>query len=218
MNPAAPLFATTTRVAGVVLVFGYLSGLVPGAVVSIVGGLALITFGRGLLLDRHGTAIAASALAIAAGALGVAALRWSTLSLEELVGVQSVLGPTVFVGPQNAALATTVALGAAILSVAVWSTEPLVDERRGRIWSRVEGVLAIAAAVVVFAAPAVGGSVSNLFSDPIELAPPLAALSIGGAAVFFAPRVLKSTRVRWVILAVCGLVVVAAAALVALEL
>ena len=50
MNPAAPAFATGTRVAGVVLIVGYLSGLVPGQIVSLVGGLALITFGRMLLL------------------------------------------------------------------------------------------------------------------------------------------------------------------------
>ena len=215
MNPAAPLFATGTRVAGFVLVLGYVSGLVPGAVVSLVGGLALITFGRALLLDRHGTSIAATALAIAAGALGVAALRWGTLTIEELVGVQSVLGPTVLVGPESAALATGVALAATIAAVAVWSTEPLVSERPARLWSRAEGILAIAGAVLVFAAPAAGGSFSNLVTEPAELIVPLAGLAVGTAAVVSAPRLLRSTRIRWILLVVSAVAVLASAAVVA---
>ena len=215
MNPTAPIFATGTRVAGAVLVLGYVSGLVPGAVVSLAGGLALMTFGRALLLDRRGTSVAGAALAIAAGALGVAGLRWGTLSLEELVGAQSVLGPTILVEPEEIAIAAGAALVAALVAVAVWSTEPVATEKTSIVWSRVEAILAVAAAVLVFAAPATGGGLGELVSEPVELAPAAGALMGGVAAVFLAPRLFRSPRVRWVLLALSGAAVIASAAVMA---
>lgn len=174
-----------------------------------------MTFGRALLLDRRGTSVAGAALAIAAGALGVAALRWGTLSLEELVGAQSVLGPTIFVGPETMAAAACVALVSALIAVGVWSTEPETTEKQARAWSRVEAFLAIASAVVVFAAPASGGGLTHLFSDPIDLLPAAGALAAGVLVVLAAPRLFRSSRVRWVVLAMSGAAVVASAAVMA---
>lgn len=215
MNPAAPIFAVGTRVAGAVLMAGYLSGVVPGAVVSLVGGLALITFGRALLLDRSGTAVSGVALAVAAGALGIAALRWGTLSLSELVGAQSVLGPTILVGPQMPAIASGVALGAALLSTSVWMTEPEGSDRSSRVWARIEGTLAVLAATIVFAAPGSGGGIGELFGDLPEVTATAGALVVGIVVVLMGPRLLRSKRVRWVVLAGSGVAVIAAAGIVA---
>ena len=182
---------------------------------SLVGGLALITFGRALLLDRSGTAVSGVALAIAAGALGIAALRWGTLSLEGLVGAQSVLGPTILVGPEVPAIASGVALGAALLATAAWVTEPRGTDRLSRVWSRAEGILAVAAATIVFAAPGTGGSVGDLLAEPDEVAVTAASVVVGIAVVVLAPRLLRSTKVRWTVLVVSAVAVIAAAGLVA---
>ena len=215
MNPAAPTFATGTRVAGAVLVAGYVSGLVPGAVVSLVGGLALITFGRALLLDRRATVVSGAALAIAAGALGVAALRWGTLSLRELVGVQSVLGPSVVVGPTEAAIASAVALGAAVVALAAWSIEPVGPDRRARVWSRVEATLGVLAATMVFAAPGSGGSFSELFARPTDAAVTAGVVAVGIALVVVAPRLFRSSRVRWILIALAAVATAGSAAVAA---
>jgi len=214
LNPAAPAFATATRVAGAVLIVGYLSGLVPGAIVSVVGALALMTFGRALLLDRTSTAASGVALAVAAGALGIAAVRWGTLSLSELVGAQSVLGPTILVGPQPTAVASGVALGAALVAAAAWATEPLGTERVARVWGRIEGILVVLAATVVFAAPGAGGRPGVLVS-PGEAGVTVAVAALGIAVVALGPRLFRSRRVRWIALATAGAAVAAAAALVA---
>ena len=215
MNPAAPAFATGTRVAGVVLILGYLSGLVPGQIVSLVGGLALITFGRMLLLDRKDTAVAGAALAVAAGSFGIAALRWGTLSLETLVGAQSVMGPTILVGPEAPALASGAALGAAIVAIAAWSTQPAGLDRRGRMWGRVEAIVAVLAATLVFASPGSGGSLSEFFGDPVELVAPAATIALGVALVVAAPKVLRSRKAHWIVLALCAVATAAAASIVA---
>ena len=197
------------------MIVGYLSGLVPGQIVSLVGGLALITFGRMLLLDRKDTAVAGAALAIAAGSLGIPALRWGTLSIEGLVGAQSVLGPTILVGSEGAALSSGVALGAAIVAIAAWSTQPVGVDRSARVWGRIEGVVAVLAIALVFAAPGSGGNLSAMFGEPVELAATAATIGAGIAVVLAATRVLRSRRVRWIVLGVCAVAVAGAATIVA---
>ena len=214
MNPFVPVFATGTRVAGAVLMIGYLSGLVPGAIVSLVGGLALITFGRALLLDRGATAVSGAALAVTAGAFGIAALRWGTLSLGSLVGAQSVLGPTILVGPEAPAIAAGVALGAALAAAAAWAVEPSGVDRPSRIWARLEGILAVLAATLVFAAPGTGGSIGELVSEPVEIALTVAVVAVGAAVIVFAPRLLASRKMRWILLAASAVAVAASASIV----
>lgn len=142
-------FSVATRVAGVVIALGYLLGLVPGPVVAVVGGLALTTFGRNLLLERTGAVVAGAALAVLGGALGIAALRWGALDLGDIRGVQSVLGPTVLVGPTQAAAASIVATAGATLALAVWCSRPWPTTRRQLIWWALElGVGAFAVATV----------------------------------------------------------------------
>lgn len=204
------------------IVIGYLSGLVPGAVVSIVGGLALITFGRALLLDRVDGAVSGAALAVAAGALGVGALRWTTLEIDGIVGAQSVLGPTVMVGPAAAAAAGIAAMIAGVIAFGVWSAQLRLEGRGERAWALLEGVLAIVAVVAVFAVPAAGGGtglgglVAALRRDPLEWAA-WAGVVVGSVAAAVAVSILVRRRGswRWAVLGVAGAAVLGAAATMA---
>jgi hypothetical protein len=136
-----------TRVGGLVLALGLLTGWVDGPLVVAVGTLALVTFGRALLMGRANQALSATTLAIMGGAVGVAALRWGTLELSELRSVQSVLGPTVLVGPEVAATGAILAAVAALVALMVWVA---ALDARGFLawtWTGVE-VVAIALALV----------------------------------------------------------------------
>jgi hypothetical protein len=145
--------ASGSRAAGIAFSLGYLLGLVPGPIFAVVGGLALITFGRSLLLDRTGGVLAASALSVAAAALGVGALRWETVALEELRGVQSVLGPSVAVGPEDVALSSAIAAGAAVVALGVWSALGPRLDRSDRVWLGLEALVAALAVGTVFLDP-----------------------------------------------------------------
>ena len=145
--------ASGSRAAGTVFALGYLLGLVPGPVVAVVGGLALITFGRSLLLDRRDGRVAAAAFAVATVTFGVGALRWDTLELAELRGVQAVLGPTVLVGPQRVAVAAGLAAGASLVALAVWSSLGPRLDRGDRAWLSVEAVVGALLTVTVFFDP-----------------------------------------------------------------
>lgn len=147
-------FVTGTRVAGAVIALGYLLGLVPGSVVAVVGALALITFGRSLMLEPRAGLVVGGALAVLGGALGIAALRWGALGLPELRGVQSVLGPTLLVGPVQAAVATGIAAGAAVLALAAWLSEPWPSDRFQLVWAGLEASIGALAVVTVFFDPA----------------------------------------------------------------
>jgi hypothetical protein len=212
-------FSVGTRVAGGVIAAGYLVGLLPGPVVAVVGGLALITFGRALLVGRLEGSQAGAALAIAGGGLGVGALRWGTLDLGELRSVQSVLGPTVLVGPDAAAAATAIAMTGAALAAAVWLLIPQPPRRLlPPVSAALEAVLAALAIVTVFVEP---------IARPLDLSEAGdAAAVIGGWAAATAGATiallvvsLALARVgplwRWVALAFSGLAVVVGAALVA---
>lgn len=200
------------------IVIGYLSGLVPGAVVSIVGGLALITFGRALLLDRVAGAMSGAALAVAAGALGVGALRWGTLEIEGIIGAQSVLGPTVIVGPTAAAGASSAAMVAGLLALGVWSSEPHFEARAARLWGLLEVFLAIAAVIVAFAVPAAGGGtglgglLSSLGRDPLEAGALVGAVVVAvGISIAISILLRRRRSWRWAVLGLTGAAVAAAA-------
>jgi hypothetical protein len=109
------------------------------------------------MVDRSTGIVAGSALSIAAGAIGVGALRWGSLDLADLRGVQSVLGPTLLVGPDRSALASAMAAGAAVIALAVWMSsfaEGLeLRSRKAALWLA-EGVIGAFAVVTVFFDPA----------------------------------------------------------------
>lgn len=151
---SAASFSVAARAAGSVIALGYLLGLVQGPVVAVVGGLALITFGRNLLLEHHRAAVSGGALAVLAGALGIAALRWGALDLSEIRGVQSVLGPTLLVGPTQAAVATGLAAGAALVALVVWLSRPWPSSKMLFAWWGLEAAVGSLALVTVFFDPA----------------------------------------------------------------
>jgi hypothetical protein len=212
-------FSVGARVAGGVITAGYLVGLLPGPVVAVVGGLALITFGRALLVGRLEGGQVGAALAIAAGALGVGALRWGTLDLGELRAIQSVLGPTVLVGPDAAAAATTIAMIGAALAVAVWLLVPQPPRRlRPSVGVSLEAGLAALAIVTVFVDPVERPlDLSESGEAAIVVATWVGATALATLVVLVLALALSRLGAmwRWGALAVSGLAVVVGAALVA---
>jgi hypothetical protein len=206
----APLSAGT-RTAGLVVALGYLLGLVPGPLVAAVGGLALITFGRALLVDRAGELRSGISLALIAGAVGVAALRWGTLQLGEVRGVQAVLGPTLMVEPSGAAAACWLAAGGAVLALGVWLSTVRGDGRIGLALWGLEGVAGALAIVSVFWGPALGTDVGPELGIWV-LATVAALLPALGLALFL-PR--KRAGLTWLVLMVAAIAVAVGAALVA---
>jgi len=212
LTARAPLSAGT-RAAGLVIALGYLLGLVPGPVVAAIGGLALITFGRALLVDRTGELRAGAALALIAVAVGVAALRWGTIQLDEVRGVQAVLGPTVLVNPSGAAAAGWLAAGGGVLALGVWLSTVREEGRIGLAFWGLEGVAGALAIVSVFWGPALGS----------EIAPELATWFLATVAAL-GPAVLlglvlprRPALWTWIALGLSAGTVAAGATLVALN-
>lgn len=131
MSPSASLAA---RVAGAVTALGYLLGIVDGPVVGVVGGLALVSLGRALVAEPGTELLGPTAFALVAGSSGVVALRWGTLSMADIRGVQGVLGPTVLVGPDAVAIASLAALVAGVVALGLWLGEPRAGHDRSRWW------------------------------------------------------------------------------------
>lgn len=150
MIPAA---SAAARVAGVVVAGGYLLGVVDGPVTGVFGGLALITFGRALVVDRIHEVRLAAALAVLAGGVGIAVLRWDSLEIEALRGVQAVLGPTLIVGPEQSATACIAAACGGVVALGVWVAEM---SPQGRI-PGVELTVGSAALAAVFWGPSPRG-------------------------------------------------------------
>lgn len=212
----AASFSAGARAGGVVIALGYLLGMVPGPVVAVVGGLALVTFGRNLLVDRRAALLAGAALAVVAGALGVAALRWGALDLGEIRGVQSVLGPSVLVGPTEAAAAAGIAAGAALIALAVWLSSPWPNTRTWLVWSLVEAATGAFAIVTVFFDPAsssLEGAGFGVFF--LEITRWLGAVALAAALATGLALLIHRLGVvsRVIALALSGAAVVASAAL-----
>lgn len=213
--------STAARVAGVVIAAGYLLGLTPGPLVSVIGALGLVTYGRLLIAERPEAIRNGIALAIVAAALGVGALRWGTLDLGELRGVQSVLGPSLLVGPPTAAIACGAAALGALLALGSWLNDPRPSGRVGYAWAGVEALLWSLAVVTVLFDPArsaLGGA--GLLSALVELGRwALATIVATALAVGVASLESGLTgRLRWSVLGVAGALVAVAGALVAVSL
>jgi len=219
--PPIDSLSSAARVAGSIIAFAYLLGLVPGPLVSVVGGLALVTFGRALLLPEASARRSVLSLAVLAGALGVGALRWGTLDLPELRGVQSVLGPTILIGPEAAAIACGLALGGGLVGLGAWLLEPRAVTRGDYIWAGLEVALGSLALVTVFVDPArsvLQGAGFGLAA--FEIARWLGAVAVAVAIVFGASilQARLSDRWRWLVLGAAGAAVAAAAGTVSVAL
>lgn len=201
------------RVAGVVVAAGYLLGVTEGPVMMAVGALALITFGRGLAVDRSHEALAGGALAVMAGAIGVVALRWGSFDLGEIRGAQGVLGPSVIVGPDDTAAAVVAAAVAGVVALVVWLAEaPATDGGPRWLWPA-EAICGALALVSVFLGPALRGF------DPVDLLTWFVAVGTTAAAGGWASRLVRRLNrgLLWSVWAVAAVTTIAAAvALVAL--
>jgi hypothetical protein len=217
LAPGSRLSAAA-RVAGSVIAAGYLLGITPGPLVSVIGALALVTYGRLLAAERPQAIRNGVALAIVAAALGVGALRWGTLDLGELRGVQSVLGPSLLVGPPLAAIACGAAAAGALLALGSWLNDPRPTDRVGYIWAGAEALLWSLAVVTVLFDPARSAlQGAGYASAAVELGRWIlatvvaAALAVGTAAL----EGRLTGMLRWSVLAVAGTLVTVAAGLVA---
>ena len=201
---------------GLVVALGYLTGVVNGPLVAAVGGLALITLGRSLRMDRYGRALSSAGFAVVAGALGIAAIRWGTLELAELRSVQSVLGPTILVGPEAAAIAAILATAAAAVALGLWVTAGPVSGLLHWTWTVLETLAVALALVTAFWGPKI-----LIGSDGVPGAEVLESIGVWAAAaggVTFASvaggllaRLLPaSVRTALMILALVALTVAAA--------
>ncbi len=193
--------------AGVLVGLGLAFGVAPGTVPGFVAAVALITVGR--RPDLRATI----SLALLALALGLGALRWSTVDLQDLIGIQEVLGPSLLVGPQIAAAGVVLSAVAALAVLSVWAAtppEPILSLPgpagvwSTRVWTLLETWAPAAGVTSVFFRPAQAGLVA--------LAPlALAAIALSSALLLRRSKPMYS----WAVLAsTVAMMVVAAALLV----
>jgi hypothetical protein len=198
--------SVAARVAGVVLALGYVTGIVDGPVVGAIGGVALITFGRALVSSPGGELIAPGALAVLAGGTGVVALRWGTLELADIRGIQGVLGPTIVVDPLAVAIASGVALVGSVLALGLWLTEPPEGTRTWWWW--VEAATGALLLSGMFVGPELAGwAEAGIWLGATALIGALAAAAASVAAT-------RSAVLRTMVLVGCALFVAGGAAVV----
>jgi hypothetical protein len=216
LNGIARSVALGARCAGGVIALGYLLGFVAGPVVPVIGGLALMTFGHGLLLDRGSRLYAAVGLAIVAGAVGIGALRWGALGLDAIRGAQQVLGPTVLVGPSEAATASWTAAAAGVLGLAVWIASSRPQGRAAYAGWALEAAIGALTLVWIFWGNAHDPS-TGTGSSPAALLRWAGAIAVAGAAAVLLAFIVArlGSRWRWAVPGVAGAGVVAAAGLIA---
>jgi hypothetical protein len=184
-------------------------------VIAVVGGLALMSFGRAVFLDRVWATVTGVAIAVLAGALGVGALRWDAIELRALRGAQAVLGPTVLVGPIRVAAAAWLGAVAVMIAGSVLLSAPIGKGRVAIAARSVEGVVIGLAVSTVFWGPAIPdglafGELARRVGEwvlvTIVVAVPVVGLSF---VIARAPM-----AVRWVLLIVAGGLATAGAVLV----
>jgi hypothetical protein len=214
LNLEVRALAAGTRAAGTVIAFGYLLGFVSGPLIGVMGGLALISLGRSLTAEGDDAAAASAAFAVLAGAFGVAALRWKSLELDSIRGAQGVLGPTVLVGPAEAAAGAVLAGLAAIAAGIVWLS---VSEGRDLSGHLVRGSDALVVGLVVataFWGPAIPwGSASSEVIAALggwALVVVLVAGAAGGGSLVVGRL---NVKLRWALLATALLATAVGAAL-----
>lgn len=145
------------NVAGATVALGYLLGLVQGPLVAVIGGIALMTLGRGVsLASRDATALCWAFVTLALS-WGVIAMRWSSLMLDDLRGVQAVLGPTALVGEREVVTGTALAGAGAIFALSVWAGRPRVQRARDIGIRMLETAPAALAIMTVLWGPALAG-------------------------------------------------------------
>ena len=184
---------------------GYLVGLVDGPVLGILGSVALLSFGRALASVDGGELIAPASFGVVAGAAGVVALRWGTLELDGIGGIQAVLGPIVSVDPAPVAAMASASLLAALVATGVGMSDPGAGIGTPQWWWWAEiGTVSGALALLFVSSPIAGFSGAALWGAAT-------AGFVAAAAMTSRTTSQRSVLARLLIIGICGLVVAAAA-------
>ena len=209
--------AAAARVAGAVIAIGYLGGLAPGPLAAALGALGLVTFGRAILSDRAATAIGVAAFGVISLAAVAGALRWGTSSLDALRGVQAVLGPTILVDPQEAAIGASLAAGGGTLGLALWLSAHRPENLLAYAWNLFEAELGAMVLAICFWGPAVvapsGGDAGELAKDLGGWTLVLLAIGIPAFGLSFLLRRVPTVW-SWVVLVVALAAAIAGAILI----
>ena len=202
------------RVAGAVFALGYLLGFLDGPVVALVAGIGLMVLGRSLIQSGSDVLVSAIALSVFAGGLGVAALRWNTLQIGTLRGAQAVLGPTLLVEPVPLATAAWFAAIGGALALAVWSALPAPDGRTASVFALAEAAVGALAIATVSWGPSLSGGLdaTGIFGWVLVTAVVLIPTTLVLAARLLRPKALDG-RALWILTALAGVAVLAAAVL-----
>lgn len=163
------MLSSGARAAGALIALGYLLGLVPGTLGAAIGSLALLSFGRSLMTPTSRGVVGLTAFGVLALAAAVGGLRWGMSSLDGIRGAQAVLGPTILVGPEEAAVGVGLAAGAGVVALGLWLS---VDRPEGIVsWvlDCLEGAVGALLLVTSFWGPAIvargGGGAGELAGD-----------------------------------------------------
>lgn len=205
------------RIAGAVVVLGYLVGLVPGPLVAVLGGFGLVTLGRTILSDRTRGAVGVAAFGVISLAAVAGALRWGTSSIDAIRGVQAVLGPTVLVDPQEAAIGAGLAAGGGTVGLALWLGAHRPENVLAFLWSCFEAVVGALVLATCFWGPAViapsGGDAGELAKDVGGWALVVLACAVPAVGLSLLMRRLPAVW-SWVALAVAVAAAIAGAILI----
>lgn len=196
--------SVAARVAGVVVALGYLLGVVDGPVLGAVGGLALVTLGRGLTAPRAFFLLVVGGFAVLAGSSGVVALRWATLDLADLRGLHGVLGPSLVVGPPLLAGACAAGALGGLGAAAVWLSHSGPDDGGALLWGA-----EVVAAGLLLGTLALGPDIAG-FGDLLWWSLPL----VVTAAAALALRATRGLRTKVVLLGAASVLVVGGALVV----
>lgn len=163
------------RVAGAVIALGYLLGLVPGPLAAALAGVALLSFGRSVAPETTWSYAGLASFGVIALAVSSGALRWGSSSLDAIRGAQAVLGPTLLIEPQEAAIGAGLAAGAGVVALGVWLASHRPVELVSFLLSCAEAVVVALLLATAFWGPAV---VAPGAGDTAELA-----MDVGGWAL-----------------------------------
>ena len=209
--------SAATRVAGVVIALGFLVGLVPGPLAAALGGIGLITFGRLILSEARWTAVGVIGFGVVALAAIAGSLRWGTSSLDAIRGVQAVLGPTLAVEPQEAAIGAGLAAGGGTLGLALWLGASSSSGVWRFLWSCLEAIVVALLLATCFWGPAVAvstdGGAGEVARDVGGWAAAVLAAAVPAVGLSLLSRRLRTVW-AWVALAVAVAAVVAGAVLI----
>jgi hypothetical protein len=190
---------------------------VQGSILHLVGALSLVIFGSALAADENDVGPRAVAVAIVFAGLVSGALRWRTLDLASIRGVQGALGPGLLVGPSDIGLAMALAVTGCIAGMAVWRGRGTVRPIRATWPSLAELALMAAAVVTVFAGPGIRGRGAGAGPWLVDVGRWATAVVLVGSIAtvggFLASRL--PPVVRWSVLSACALAVAVGALLTA---